>query len=366
MRHSKLALFATSVGLLWAFPVHGLTTTITSKVPSAAVTNSTRIEFEFVASESDVRFYCSLDYADPEVCEPPKEYRGLADGNHHFKVFSRSENQVDSVGDVHMWRVDTVAPKTKLSATPNSMTSYTIDLLASEANSTFVCSFDGQPAAACSTPVQWNNISDGNHYFLAQAVDEAGNVDPVGADLSFVVNSEPPINTSITRIEPQAEFTNSTSILFDFVSNHLGAKFICSLAGASSACTAPFTYTNLPDGYYTFLVQATDSSGTDPVGASYSWTVDTVPPTGVVNVLDATSTSVTVEWTSNEPATTELVWGKDVDLSKVATPDMTFATTHKIKLTGLSSNTPYSIQPRGVDRAGNPYAMPAVQVRTKR
>ncbi len=354
--------------LFVSIPAHSLTTTITKVTPTAVITNSTDIEFEFISSAPDARFVCSLDYADPVFCTSPMSYHNLKDGQHFFKVNAVSATEgTDYIGASYLWTVDTIPPHTKLTAVPVGPDSYTVDLLSSEPNSTFVCSLDGAPALPCATPYQWNNIGPGNHYFLAQAVDEATNVDPIGADFSVSFEQRPPLSTTITSVDPSAPFTNITSVVFGFISNQPTAKFVCTLAGGTTPCASPFNYVSLPDGFYTFTVQAVDAFGImDPIGSSYSWTVDTVPPVGVISKLESTSTIVTITWESNEPATTALHWGLDQDLSRVAPGDPRFTTTHSVRITGLSSNSLYSLQPEGIDRAGNPYKMPRLTIRTKR
>jgi len=368
MRHRKLALFATIVGILSCFPVYGLTTTITRVTPSDLVTNSTNITFEFVSSAPDAYFVCSLDWADPIICTSPWSYYNLPDGPHRFHVMSVSPTEGrDYVGAIHNWRIDTVAPSTKLTATPAGPDSYSVDLQSNEPNSTFVCALDANPPLPCTSPHLLTNVGPGNHYFRVQAIDEAKNIDPIGADFTFTVHQAPMLNTVITSVDPSAPFTNVTQVLFGFMSNQSTATFRCTLAGQVSACASPHLYTRLPDGFYTFTVQAVDVFGNiDPIGASYSWTVDTVPPVGTLVNLESTSTIITVTWTSNEPATTALNWGLDHDVSRTAPGDPRFKTSHTVRITGLSSNSLYSVQPSGIDRAGNISQMPRLTIRTKR
>lgn len=68
-----------------------------------------------------------------------------------------------------------------------------------------------------------------------------------------------------------------------------------------AACSSPRDYSELGDGSHTFQVRATDLAGnTDPTPATYSWTVDTTPPTVAVSspgtdaVITASPTTVTV------------------------------------------------------------------------
>src|ERR1035437_5736762 len=75
---------------------------------------------------------------------------------------------------------------------------------------------------------------------------------------------------------PSASYTNSRAITCDFSSNAADAKFICQFNTQERGyCVPPVSYTNLPDGHYSFDVFAeSPTMGTDRVGANHLWTVD--------------------------------------------------------------------------------------------
>jgi hypothetical protein len=81
-----------------------------------------------------------------------------------------------------------------------------------------------------------------------------------------------------------ADPSNSASAAFSFNGNDGSgsgiASFQCDLDGTGFApCTSPRTYTDLSDGSHTFQVRAVDGVGNvDASPASYTWTIDTVPP----------------------------------------------------------------------------------------
>ncbi len=354
--------------LMGSSPAWAVTTTLTKVTPTAIINNSTEITFEMMTDTVDAYLMCSLDSEEPVHCTSPWTYKNLKDGRHGFRVFSYSPTAgLDRVGSTHSWFIDTIAPVTTINVTTVGVDSYNADLFSSEANSSFVCSIDNSPVFSCRTPYLLQGFLPGHHDFKTFAMDEAGNVDPVGVGFAFTVVSRIPLTTAITNIDPAVPYTNVTHITFDFVSSQPASSFVCSLAGISSPCTPPYSYSGLADGNYTFKVQAVDVFGSiDAVGANYSWTVDTTPPTGIVNKLEATSTIATVTWTTNEPATTELHWGLNQDLSRIAVGSSNLTTNHSVQIMGLSSNTPYSLLPSGVDRAGNWFQMSRVSVRTKR
>ena len=99
---------------------------------------------------------------------------------------------------------------------------------------------------------------------------------------TFLDNSAP--ETTITS--NPAGITNATSASFAFVSSEVGGTFECSLDSAFfTACTSPARYAGLANGPHSFRVRAIDAAGNvDGSPASYSWTVDTVPPTVSITV----------------------------------------------------------------------------------
>ena len=100
---------------------------------------------------------------------------------------------------------------------------------------------------------------------------------------SVTVDSTAP-DTIITA-NPLDPF-NSPAASFTFTSNEQNSTFECRIDnGSFSACTSPKAYDGLAYGSHTFDVRGTDPAGnTDATPATYTWTVDTVPPTGSVTI----------------------------------------------------------------------------------
>ncbi len=346
-----------------------ITTFFIAIAPPAAINNSRTITFEFGSNYSDARFICALNDDDPTFCASPKTFTNLRDGDYKFRVYAiSSTGGTDAVGVTHQWRVDTIPPSTSLAATPTANDAILFALSASEPNCTFICTIDNGQALPCTTPISVSGLAPGWHTFKAQAVDEATNVDPVGSQYTFEFTAQPNLQTRITRVAPTNPYTAQTQKAIDFESNHSNATFVCSLNGSPlSACTPTKTYSSLPDSAYIFKVHAVDAFGVkDPVGASHSWTVDTTPAVGSNAQGNPTSTSITVTWTTNEPATTRLFWGVSPSVNREVADDGVLKTQHSVRLTGLSSNTVYAIEPAGHDRAANPHKMTRLTVRTLR
>ncbi|TMC48514.1 MAG: hypothetical protein E6J20_18800 [Chloroflexi bacterium] len=98
---------------------------------------------------------------------------------------------------------------------------------------------------------------------------------------------------------PNTSPTNSTSITFTFSDTQSGVTFQCSLDNAAfSACTSPKAYSALAQGSHGFQVQAV-AGGKASSSTSYSWVVDTTPPTmSSIATADANPTKASsLHWT---------------------------------------------------------------------
>ena len=105
--------------------------------------------------------------------------------------------------------------------------------------------------------------------------------------------------------------TNVTSPSFSFSSTSAGATFECKLdtpsdAGGYAACTSPRDYTTTANGAYTFSVRAVRSGNADPMPATRSFTVDTVPPVATILTGPPTASEGLLQFTfaSSEPGST--------------------------------------------------------------
>lgn len=334
---------------------------VTTLVPGLTGINA--INFTFSSSETNSTFNCSLDGAPVQACSSPLSLSSLGAGFHTFLVRAIDQaGNVDPIGASYTF--DVSPPTTTLAANQTANTAITFTFTSSKAGSTFTCSFDGAAEQSCVSPMSFTGVAVGTHSFLARAKDASGNVDPVGATTSFTVR--PPVTTSLLSETPEALYTSQTAMVFTFSSNQSDAHFVCSLNGAAAtACTSPMTYSGLSDGVKTFKVQAVDIYGTvDALGASYSWTVDTVPPVLLTVSTSVTSTSFTVTWTTNEPSTTKLFWGISPDTSHMVPEDSVYVTSHSVHVTGLSPNTVYAFQAAGSDRASNAFVSSKFSART--
>jgi hypothetical protein len=340
---------------------------ITAFEPSDArsLVNADKRSFAFTASEFSATFQCQLDEAGFESCPSPMDIAGLADGAHTFSV-----RAVDPAGNIgpevsDAWRIDTRPPVVTIDAQQKD--SFIQFVLSADENEvSYECALDGADFATCISPVSYSGLNAGPHAFLARARDQAGNVLAAGTAHGFEVMV--PVKTFLDNVSPAGSLTNRRSLSVSFSSNVTDATFLCSLDGeAPVGCASPWAIESLGDGPHLLKIRATDRHGnTDSVGVDHAWTIDATAPSVPSLSLNVTSTSITVTWNTNEPATGQVIWGSGANLDRVTPEDSAKTTSHQTRLDGLSANTVYSVQVVGRDAAGNEYISTPRQIRTSR
>jgi hypothetical protein len=320
----------------------------------ATPTTETSATFTFSSSETG-SFECSLDGAAFTACTSPQSYTGLAEGGHTFEVRATdAAGNSDASPATHSWTIDLTAPQTTIGSgpsTPTNQASASFSFSASEAGSSFQCSLDGAPFAACSSPEAYSSLAEGAHSFEVRATDSAGNTDGTPARHDWTIDLVTP-ETTITDGPPS--LSNSADASFSFSASEAGSSFQCSLDGAAfSACTSPHAYSGLGEGGHNFEVRATDAAGnTDASPASYGWTVDTSAPETTIDSGPpdpTTETSASFSFSADEA-------GSSFECSLDGAPFA--ACTAPQDYAGLLPGS-HVFEVRATDPAGNPDASPA-------
>jgi DNA-binding beta-propeller fold protein YncE len=174
---------------------------------------------------------------------------------------------------------DKNGPDTTISgpAAVSPFTSATFTLTASKPNPTFHCALDGGPYAPCnSTKTYPSGLAEGPHTFYAYATDTLG-FEGNPSQYPWTIDTTPP-TASITG-KPSSP-TGSTTASFSFTSNEAGSTFLCARDSVTyAACPSPKVYSSLASGTHVFHVKAIDPAGNVSSATSYSWVIDTTPPT---------------------------------------------------------------------------------------
>src|SRR5439155_709668 len=134
---------ASAASYTWTVDTTAPDTSITAN-PSDP-TNATSASFSFTSSESGSAFQCELDGAGFSACSIPKNYSGLAEGSHTFKVRATDTAGNTGAADVYTWAIDTSAPDTSITASPSDPTNSTgasFSFSSTESGSSFQCKLD--------------------------------------------------------------------------------------------------------------------------------------------------------------------------------------------------------------------------------
>ena len=240
----------------------------------ATISSSTAATFNFHANEPGATFECKLDGGAYAACSSGASVNSLAEGGHTFYV--RAYDSLNNVGNpaTYDWTVDVTPPTVGIDTSPNSPTKSTTAQFtyhSSEANSTFLCSVDAVPAVSCGSSYS-QVVTNGDHTFSVWSVDQAGNQSAAPAQVSWTVDTTPPV---VHINSGPSGYVNVQNAQFSFDSPDVGATFECHLDGAPyTSCTSPVNYNGLGAGSHTFYVRGTDALGNISADTTRTWSID--------------------------------------------------------------------------------------------
>jgi hypothetical protein len=328
--------------------------------------------FEFSGSDSGGSgvnsFECRVDGGDWASCSSQHTTAPLSDGSHTFEV-----RAIDNFGNrdpspaSHTWTVDTTPPTTSLTSTPSDPDNDdtpTFEFSGSDPGGSgvdgFECQLDGSGWASCSSPHTTAALSDGSHTFEVRAVDEAGNPDATPAFHTWTVDTGLP-DTIMISTPPDPDNDDTPTFTFTGTDNPGGTGvdgFECQVDGSGwASCSSPHTTPGLSDGPHTFEVRAVDEAGNpDATPASYTWTIDTVPPdtslTSTPPDPDNDNTPA-FSFTGSDPG------GSGVDGFECQVDGSGWTSCSSPHTTPGLSDGPHTFEVRAIDSAGNTDATPA-------
>ncbi|HET9517622.1 MAG TPA: PQQ-dependent sugar dehydrogenase, partial [Actinoplanes sp.] len=183
----------------------------------------------------------------------------------------------------------------------------------------------------------------------------------------YDAGSPPPPDTTPPVISAvQATSITSTTATITWTTNEASDSRVAYGTTASYGATAndPMAVTNhsvqltglSQNTTYHYQARSKDAAGNEAASADFTFTTaasDTTPP--VLSAVQAApgSTSATITWTSNEPATSQVLYSTDTSFGSATPETATRQTAHSVQLTGLQSNTTYNYRVRSKDAAGN-------------
>ena len=271
-----------------------------------AQTNSGSASITF-SGEAGGFFECSLDGASFFFCSSPRNLTGLEDGDHELRI-----RQTDTAGNTgpassRSWNVDATPPEApNLTGGPPVLTNSASASFSftGEPGGSFECSLDGAGFSACSSPVNLNGISEGEHHFSTRQLDDLGNTGQP-TTRNWTVDTTPP---AAPEIAPDTLDIKSTLTLPIGFTGEPGGSFQCRTdEGPWTSCSSPWTATFADEGMRTFDVRQTDTAGnTGPAArGSRGIAITPLPAPVVISAPSGTvrSTSAEVIFTVAEGAT---------------------------------------------------------------
>ncbi len=162
----------------------------------------------------------------------------------------------------------------------------------------FKCQLDEGAYALCGSPLNLNNLSNGNHSFRVKAINGQGFEDLSPASFTWTVNGG---GVATTLGSAPAAESNSRRAKFEFSG---GSEYECSLDGAAfTACTSPATFSNLSDGTHTFQVRVKGNPA-----SKHTWKVTNAAPLAVSQVLTtAQNSSLLVTLQANDESSLKFI-----------------------------------------------------------
>src|SRR6187431_1780611 len=310
-------------------------------ITNSSDTKSNSVIFEFSGNDTGGvgvdHLECSLDGATFTTCTSPVQFSSadILDGTHAFSV--RAQDKVGNIMSTPLlfnWTVDTVSPSTNINMAIDGnnetlvsngstrSTSTTFTFSGSDARTSgekgvgikqFECRVDNSNYSVCTSPVHYDNMTDGNHTLAVISEDKVGNVGSTPSSFNWTVDTEPPSASIYSATDGNNNFlvpgsnTSSNSISFEFSANDSGGRedkgvgikqFECSIDNSNfTTCSSPveFASDTLADGSHIFKIGAEDNVGNmNPAPASFSWNIDTVTPTTIINnVMDGNRSTIT-------------------------------------------------------------------------
>lgn len=216
--------------------------------------------------------------------------------------------------------------------------------------------------------ITWNtttgSVANGPHTLAARARDAAGNTTTT-TPINIIVDNQAPSGTVV--INDGAAATNSTTVTLTLSAadasypgytgtvtqmrfSNNGTSYS---AAEAYAATKTWTLTT-GAGTKTVYVQFSDAVGNWSTAATDTIVLDTTAPTiSARTATNITGTSVTITWTTNEAATSQVEYGPTTSYGSLTPIDQTLVTAHSVTITGLTPNTTYNWRVRSKDAAGN-------------
>ena len=233
---------------------------------------------------------------------------------------------------------DTDPPETTITSGPASLSASrdaSFAFTSDESGSTFECSLDGSPFAACSSPAAYTGLGDGGHTFDVRATDSSANTDATPAGASWTIDATAP---NVSLADPGSPLRGTVSLspsANDGAGSGVATLIVQgSPAGAGTWTTIGTSWNtrSVADDRYDLRARATDNAGNPGNSSLRTLIVDNTAPALVSSTpadgeLVAVADSLTLVADENLAAVDATIDGLAAPAPLVAGATVTFAST---------------------------------------
>ncbi len=229
-------------------------------------------------------------------------------------------------------------------------------------------SYSSQVDVGNVTSHQFTGLTDNvTYYFTITAYDALNYESSSSQEVSFAVQSADTTPPQISGIYSSSITTTSALVNWttDEAADSLVEYGLSPSHGSSTALNTQLvtahnqSLTGLqPSTTYYYRVISSDSASNQAFSTSNSFTTaapaDTTSPV-IGNILstDTSSSSATISWTTDEPATSQVEYGTDTSYGTLSAKDTVYKTNHSVAISGLNSFTTYDYRVRSEDASAN-------------
>ncbi len=269
--------------------------------PAQGLTNANHISTEFSADEIST-FFCSFDSEAATECQSPYSRSSISEGNHSLSIYAMDNAGNKSNILSFNWNMDLTAPLISfgeiLPSAASVINSQDIVLPVNLNKAAALnVTLNGVLQSQNSSPISFNNLSEGIYQVAIFARDSAGNVSNTIQHNFRVDVTAPILSMAAARTASPINFDNNS---FTFSTNE-DSIFYCNMDGMGfELCSSPKDVSGLADGSHAFEVRAVDLAGNESSISSYSWEIDTIAPVTSLSANQFENKNITFTLSASE------------------------------------------------------------------